>query len=266
MPSSGPRAALDPGPPPDPQRLLAASARLKVLDATALGDDRVVALCRSLLLRPPLYVPGFIALRLGEERFARGLESRTRASFAMVVLFTLLGEHSLLIGNSGAEVPNDSGTDEETRVLRLVDSLGAVLISASDDLVQRARNLDLPVITVAELAPHAAAPPSPGEVVSVVPVYAGLLPGQAVALLGGGVRVVVEDGARFMGQRMLVQLVQSVTSEWGTLLRAVLARDDDNEGPGSAGCPAWLPTDPPPLHRGDTWPIPGAPVTPRPSR
>ncbi|MFG0273547.1 MAG: PIN/TRAM domain-containing protein, partial [Phycisphaerales bacterium] len=155
-----------------------------------------------------------------------------------------------------------AGKGVDTALVEVAHALNAVIVTTDTGLARVAKIQSIPILNVNDLANSLKPNVIPGEALALQVMKQGEQAGQGVGYLDDGTMVVVEDGAKWIGQHVTISVTSSMQTSAG---RLIFGRVGDVAAPGpqptTVGVPSAADDDDGPLGPGA-----GEGARPRPSR
>lgn len=198
------------------------SSGLKILDTSALIDGRVAEVQAAGFLDGPLLVPQFVLEEL--QRVADSAEplKRQRGRHGLEVLEKLRRQGPLRV----EVVDADAADPVDARLVKLARARGAAIVSVDYNLNKVARLLEVPVLSLNQLAEALRPAVLAGEGLSITLAKEGREPGQAVGYLEDGTMVVVAGGRSLVGQITQVVVTSVHQTAQGRMIFARLPSEN----------------------------------------
>lgn len=200
-------------------------AKPLLMDTSSLIDARIVDLAETGLVQSAIIVPRFVigelqsladsTDRLKRARGRRGLDVTSR------------------LQRSGLDVTIDEtqipvrGVDQ--MLIDLARRIPATIVTSDVGLSRVAQIQNVPVLNLNDVANALKPSLIPGEQITLRLIKNGEQPGQGVGYLADGTMVVVERGARSIGDDASVLVTSSLQTSAGRLIFAKLASEGDDE-------------------------------------
>jgi uncharacterized protein YacL len=195
----------------------------KILDTSVIIDGRIVDVCESGFLEGTLLVPQFVLRELQQIADSSDGLKRNRAKRGFDVLEKLQRGSKISVQLDGRDFPHAREVDRKLLELAKV-TRGKVV--TNDYALNRLAGLSgVSVLNVNELANALRPIVLPGEPIQVHVVKEGKEVAQGVAYLDDGTMVVVDQGKRFIGQRVDVTVTSVLQTAAG---RMIFARPQDD--------------------------------------
>jgi uncharacterized protein YacL len=192
-----------------------------VLDADAVIDGRVVAVCRAGFLHGRLIVPQFVledlqamansAANLARQRGQRGLECLQKMQEAADLQVTIHDTRSI--------APTET---VQQRLMETARLLGARLMTANENLTRVAKLQGLDVLNIFELDDALKPTVTMGDRLRLALVRGGKEDHQGVGYLPDGTMIVVNHAAAEIGRTVEVTVISTLQTNAGTMVFAEL--------------------------------------------
>lgn len=185
-----------------------------VIDTSGLIDGRLEEIARAGFLEGTMIVPKFVLHELQAIADQTDPLKRTRGRRGLEVLANLQK-----IATVRVEISDElSGLHEavDARVIRLAKQRGAKILTVDYNLNRVAQIQGAVVLNVNELATALRPNLIPGEILPVQVIQKGKERGQGVGYLPDGTMIVVEGGARYLGEIVdceVIRIFQSVAGK-----------------------------------------------------
>jgi uncharacterized protein YacL len=190
---------------------------LVVVDTSALIDGRIAKICDSGFIPGALVIPRFVLNELQAVADSPEPARRARGRRGLDTLNELRRIKRLDLRIHESEAKRG---EVDAKLVFLATSMKAKLLTVDENLAKLADFHGVVGLHPAELARALQPTYSIGESIDVDLVKAGKDEGQAVGYLPEGSMVVVNDGARFVGQRVRAEIVGVMPSGNGRIIFA----------------------------------------------
>ncbi len=190
-----------------------------ILDSCALIDGRVTEIVKTGFISKQLIVPQFIISELQTLADGKDSHKRERARFGLDVVKQLQGtpECNVLLDPSGSR---EIGTTDE-KLVALALKKQADLFTTDYNLNKVAEIRGVHVLNIHELAQHVRPVVLPGEQREVKVLQKGSSAGQGVGYMDDGTMIVVDQGAKYIGRKINVQVTRNHQTIAGKMLFGV---------------------------------------------
>ena len=190
----------------------------KLLDTSTIIDGRIVDICRSGFLEGKLLIPNFVLDELRRIADSSDNLKRNKGRRGLDTLNRLQKDMSVDI--STWEWPTEPGDDVDSLLLRIAKETGAVVVTTDYNLAKVAELQTVGVLNINQLANALKLVVAPGDELSVDVHREGKQPGQGIGYLDDGTMVVVEQGRRFIGQTVMVEVTNVHSTPAGRMVFA----------------------------------------------
>jgi uncharacterized protein YacL len=177
-----------------------------ILDSCTLIDGRVAEIVRTGFMKSELIIPQFILSEL--QLLADGNDShkRERARFGLDIAHELQDSAPSRVIVDRTLLPGVETTDD--KLIALAKKLGSQLYTTDYNLAKVAAVEGVQVLNINELS-HSLRPITlPGETLNIKIVQKGSNRDQGVGYLDDGTMIVIEGGARFVGQEVPISVTR----------------------------------------------------------
>jgi len=192
---------------------LAPSKGIKVLDTSVIVDGRIQEICKTGFIEGDLTVPRFVLNELQTIADSADSLKRNRGRRGLDVLHHLMKEPGIQIYDKDYD---DVGVD--TKLVKLAQELNAELMTTDYNLSKVAQLQGLKVLNINELANSLKPVVLPGEEMEVKIIREGKESGQGIGYLDDGTMVVVEDGKRYIGEKITVTVTSVIQTVAGKMI------------------------------------------------
>ena len=202
------------------------SSRKVILDSCALIDGRIIDLNNSGFVPDQLIVPEFIISEL--QLLADGNDShkRERARFGLDVVKELQQSTNCSVKVDSYLLNENMATDD--KLVALAQKLKCPLYTTDFNLNKVADIKGVKVLNVNELAQQLKPAVLPGEKRTIKILQKGSNQSQGVGYLEDGTMIVVENGAKFVGSSVEVEIERTFQTVAGKMLFAQLINSKKN--------------------------------------
>lgn len=199
-----------------------------ILDTCALIDGRVVEIAKSGFISQTIIIPQFVIAELQYLADHGDSHKRERSRFGLDVVRELQA-----LDMVGVEISRENFDDikeVDDKLVKLAKLKKAMLYTTDYNLNKVAKIEGVVVLNVNELS-HALRPLYlPGEQIEIKITQVGQDPSQGVGYLEDGTMVVVEQAARRLGQKVLVECSRILQTQAGKMMFAVVVnKKSDNQ-------------------------------------
>lgn len=197
----------------------AKAASVKVLDASALMDGRIAAICRTGLIEGELLTADFILAELQELAASPDAAKRLRAQRGLDTAKALPDLH---IESTEGPAP----AEPDVALMALARDKHASLITADALMHKAARVAGLTAVNLNDLAVALRTVTAAGDVLTVALTKPGKESHQGVGYLEDGTMLVVEGGSAHIGQAVEVTVTSVLQTSAGRMAFARMNKED----------------------------------------
>lgn len=198
-------------------------APLVVVDTSALIDGRIAAICGSRWFGYTMIVPRFVLDELQGVADSTEVARREKGRRGFDVLNRLRKMQHLDLRIHESDVPDRDAVD--AKLVYLAESMKAKLLTTDFNLAKLAEFHGVEWLNITSLVKALNQEVSVGSRVNVELVRPGKDAGQAIGYLPDGSMLVVNDGRRWIGQEIRVEVDSVVPSSGGKMVFASLTPD-----------------------------------------
>ncbi len=189
---------------------------VKLLDTSVVIDGRIADICKAGFLDGKIIVPKFVLEELQTVADSADALKRGRGRRGLGVLHAL--QQELGIEVMDRDINNVQGVD--SKLVKLAQELRATLVTTDFNLNRVASLQGVRVLNINELANAVKSVVLPGEELSVQVLREGKEHGQGVGYLPDGTMIVVEDGRRYIGSAVAVEVTSVLQTVAGKMIFA----------------------------------------------
>ena len=190
-----------------------------ILDTSAIIDGRILEVARLGFLEGPFLVPEVVLNELQRLADSNDELKRQRGRRGLDILEEMRSLPDLKV--TVVRGRRRSAEDEVDRLLiKLAQKRGAKIASVDFNLLKTASVSGVRVLNVNALAQSLRMVVLPGETLTIKIWEKGREPNQGVGFLEDGTMVVVEEGERYVGQRIKVIVTRFLQTEAGRMIFA----------------------------------------------
>jgi len=195
-------------------------ATLKVIDTCAIIDGRIVDVCKTGFVEGTLIIPEFILKELRHIADSHDHEKRTRGRRGLEILNIIQKELKLKV--EVLECNDEDLKDEEVdiKLLKLAKKLGAKVITTDYNLNRIAEFQGITVLNINVLSNAIKPVALPGDQMMIRIIKDGKESGQGIGYLDDGTMVVVDEGKKFMGEIIEVDITHVLQTSTGKMIFA----------------------------------------------
>ena len=190
---------------------------LKIADASALMDGRIVDLCEINFLSGIIVLPVFVLEQLNAMAASKDPLERAKGRRGLDVA-TRLQELKEITVRVTSKTPK--AENETERIVKLAKNFDAEVVTLDFNVNKIGALHDVTVLNIADLATALKPVVLPGETMSLFIMKDGKEKEQGIGYLDDGTMVVVEEGRRFIGKRTEVAVYSILQTPSGRMIFA----------------------------------------------
>lgn len=198
----------------------AQGAARKYLDTSVIIDGRIADVAQTGFLEGDIVVPAFVLAELRHIADSADNLRRARGRRGLDVLSRLQKLPGLSITVDETDYPDAAEVD--VKLLRLCRDKGGVVVTNDYNLNKVAAVTGIRVLNINDLANAVKPMLVTGEELNVQVVREGKEPGQGVSFLDDGTMIVIENGRRYVGDRVPVVVTSVLQTSAGRMIFAKL--------------------------------------------
>jgi uncharacterized protein YacL len=195
----------------------------KVLDTSVIIDGRIFDICETGFVEGPLIIPNFVLDELRHISDSSDSLKRVRGRRGLDVLNRIQKELTIETQIWEGDFPKIAEVD--SKLLKLAQHLNGKVVTNDYNLNKVAEVQGVPVLNINELSNAIKPVVIPGEEMVVDVVKDGKEASQGVAFLDDGTMIVVENGKKFIGERIDVLVTSVLQTAAG---RMIFAKPKEN--------------------------------------
>lgn len=190
----------------------------KILDTSVIIDGRIADLCQTGFLEGVLVIPAFVLDELRKIADSPDLLKRNRGRRGLDILNKI--QRDLPIPVQVLDRDFKEPLDVDNKLVKLAKILDGKVFTNDFNLNKVAEIYGVSVLNINELANAIKPMVLPGEELVVHVIKDGKEPGQGVAYLEDGTMIVVDNGRRYIGQRIQVLVTSVLQTAAGRMIFA----------------------------------------------
>lgn len=194
-----------------------------ILDTSAIVDGRILDICQTKFLEGNIVVPRFVLKELHQIADSQDPLRRARGRRGLDVLNKLRKSPQTVVRIHEEDFPATTGVDD--KIVKLAKLLGGRVLTTDFNLNKIAELQGVSILNVNDLANALRPVVLPGEAFEVRLVKEGKEYNQAVGYLEDGTMVVVDNGRRFLGSTLKVNVTSVLQTAAGRMIFARLDGD-----------------------------------------
>lgn len=204
------------------------AAQPKLLDTSVIIDGRILDIAKTGFLEGDIVVAQFVLAELRHIADSGDGLRRARGRRGLDVLQKLQKELKTPIVVD--ETDFDDVSEVDVKLLRLCRERGGVVVTNDYNLNKVAGVTGIPVLNINDLANAVKPMLLAGEELTVQVVREGKEPGQGVAYLDDGTMIVVDNGRRYLGERVQVVVTTVLQTSAGRMIFTRLKSMEEKAG------------------------------------
>ena len=197
-----------------------------LLDTSAIIDGRILDMAETKFLLATLVIPKFVLEELQKLADSNDAIKRNRSKRGMDIVAKLQKSEAILTKIYDKNYNNIEGTD--SKLTELAKELNAKIITTDFNLNKIAAIQGVTVLNINDLCNALTPIFLPGESVMIFLVKEGKEPNQAIGYLDDGTMVVAEDGRRYVGKKIELNVTSIIQTSSG---RMVFGKVSENNEP-----------------------------------
>lgn len=190
----------------------------KVLDTSVIIDGRIFDICQTGFIEGPLIIPNFVLDELRHISDSADSLKRNRGRRGLDILNKIQKELSIETQIYEEDFPEIQEVD--SKLLKLAQNLNGKVITNDFNLNKVAEVQGVPVLNINDLANSIKPVSIPGEEMRVIVVKDGKEATQGVAYLDDGTMIVIEDGKKYIGEQIVVNVTSVLQTSAGRMIFA----------------------------------------------
>ncbi len=188
----------------------------KVLDTSVIIDGRIADICKTGFVEGPIVIPNFVLEELRHIADSSDALKRAKGRRGLDMLNVIRTELDIEVEISSKDYDDIAEVDD--KLVRLAQELYGCVVTNDYNLNKVATLQGVVVLNINELANAIKPVVLPGEKMTVTVVKDGKEHNQGVAYLDDGTMIVVENGRRFMGDTIEVEVTSVIQTNAGRMI------------------------------------------------
>lgn len=188
----------------------------KVLDTSVIIDGRIADICKTGFVEGPLVIPNFVLEELRHIADSSDALKRAKGRRGLDMLNIIRKELDIEVEISSKDYDDIAEVDD--KLVRLAQELYGCVVTNDYNLNKVATLQGVIVLNINELANAIKPVVLPGEKMTVTVVKDGKEQNQGVAYLDDGTMIVVENGRRFIGDTIEVEVTSVIQTNAGRMI------------------------------------------------
>ena len=195
------------------------SARVpKILDTSVIIDGRIMEIMKTGFLEGPIVIPEFVLVELRHIADSSDGLKRNRGRRGLDILNKIQTEYGIEIYNTDSEKALKEIPEVDVKLLKLAHIMKGKVVTNDFNLNKVALIKGVPVLNINELANALKPMVIPGETMNVTLIKQGKDHNQAIAYLDDGTMIVVEDGRRYIGKTLDINVTSVLQTAAGRMI------------------------------------------------
>lgn len=188
----------------------------KVLDTSVIIDGRIADICKTGFVEGPIIIPNFVLEELRHIADSSDALKRAKGRRGLDMLNIIRKELDIEVEISNRDYDDISEVDD--KLVRLAQELYGCVVTNDYNLNKVATLQGVVVLNINELANAIKPVVLPGEKMTVTVMKDGKEHNQGVAYLDDGTMIVVENGRRFIGATIEVEVTSIIQTNAGRMI------------------------------------------------
>lgn len=190
----------------------------KILDTSVIIDGRIADIMKTGFVEGNIVIPEFVLVELRHIADSSDNLKRNRGRRGLDVLNKIQTDYGIEIYNTDGDKTIEEIPEVDVKLLKLAQNLGGKVMTNDYNLNKVAVIKGVEVLNINELANMLKPVVLPGEEMELFLVKEGKESNQAVAYLDDGTMIVVEDGKRYIGQSIRVEVTSVLQTAAGRMI------------------------------------------------
>lgn len=190
----------------------------KILDTSVIIDGRIADIMKTGFIEGGIIIPEFVLVELRHVADSSDSLKRNRGRRGLDILNKIQKEYGIEIYNCASERGLDDIPEVDVKLLKLAQILNAKVVTNDYNLNKVALIKGVEVLNINELANAVKPVVLPGEDMLLFLVKEGKENNQAVAYLDDGTMIVVEEGKRYIGETIEVNVTSVLQTSAGRMI------------------------------------------------
>jgi uncharacterized protein YacL len=189
---------------------------IKLLDSSTIIDGRILDIVNTGFLEGKIVIPSFILKELQNISDSHDHLKRQKGRRGLDIVKNLQNQDNITVEILNIDIKNVKTVDE--KLVELAKKLDAAIITTDFNLLKVAEIHKVYVLNINALATAVKQTVLPGEELTVTVIREGKEREQGVAYLDDGSMVVVENGKKFIGETIKVEVTSLLQSDSGRII------------------------------------------------
>lgn len=192
------------------------NANPKVLDTSVIIDGRINDICQTGFIEGQMIIPNFVLDELRHISDSSDLLRRNRGRRGLDILHRLQKDFPGKVVITDADYPDI--TEVDSKLLMLAKDINGVVITNDYNLNKVAQVQGVTVLNINELSNALKPVVLPGEKMTVEVIREGKEQNQGLAYLDDGTMIVIENGKKYIGQTIDVEVSSVLQTSAGRMI------------------------------------------------
>jgi uncharacterized protein YacL len=192
----------------------------KILDTSVIIDGRIADIMKTGFIEGNIVIPEFVLVELRHIADSSDSLKRNRGRRGLDVLNRIQTEHGVEIYNTETDKSLNEIPEVDVKLLKLAQILHGKVVTNDYNLNKVAVIKGVSVLNINELANTLKPVVLPGEEMNLFLIKEGKEYNQAVAYLDDGTMIVVEEGRKFIGKTVDVNVTSVLQTSAGRMIFA----------------------------------------------
>lgn len=190
----------------------------KILDTSVIIDGRILEIMKTGFLEGPIVIPEFVLVELRHIADSSDGLKRNRGRRGLDILNKIQAEYGIEIYNTDSEKALKEIPEVDVKLLKLAQIMKGKVVTNDFNLNKVAVIKGVPVLNINELANALKPMVIPGETMTVTLIKQGKEHSQAIAYLDDGTMIVVEDGRKYIGHTLDINVTSVLQTAAGRMI------------------------------------------------
>ncbi|MCL2145277.1 MAG: hypothetical protein FWH43_07310 [Endomicrobia bacterium] len=196
-----------------------------LLDTSAIIDGRILDMAETKFLLATLVIPKFVLEELQKLADSNDAIKRNRSKRGLDIVAKLQKSEAVATKIYDKDYNNLNGTD--SKLTELAKDLNAKIITTDFNLNKMAAIQGITVLNINDLSNALTPIFLPGESVMIFLVKEGKEPNQAIGYLDDGTMVVAEDGRKYVGKKVELNVTSIIQTSSGRMVFGKLSENNE---------------------------------------
>ena len=192
----------------------------KILDTSVIIDGRIADIMKTGFVEGRIVIPEFVLVELRHIADSSDALKRNRGRRGLDILNKIQTQYGVEIYNTDHEKGINPEAEVDVKLLELAAAMKGKVVTNDYNLNKVAMIKGVPVLNINELANTLKPVVLPGEEMEIMPIKEGKEYSQALAYLDDGTMIVVEDGRRFINEKITVVVTSVLQTSAGRMIFA----------------------------------------------